>query len=178
MKKWNRMNHQFRIRKEALEDAEEIQYVVQEAFGRQNEAKFVTTMREAKKTVVSLVAIHEQQLVGHILFSEVNITPSPNGFSGVALGPIAVLPSFQRKGIGSHLIHAGLTACRKVNSDVAVVYGSDYYARRSFLSASDYNLLCDGNIEHFWAMELREGALREIRGSWIAYQPEFRIMST
>ncbi len=102
MKKWNRMNYQFRIRKETLEDAEEIRYVVQEAFGQQNEANFVATMREAKKAIVSLVAVHEQQLVGHILFSEVTVTPPPNDFSGVALGPIAVLPDFQRRGSGNN----------------------------------------------------------------------------
>lgn len=86
------------------------------------------------------------------------------------------VPNFQQRGIGSHLIHAGLTTCKKANYDIAVVYGSDYYARRGFIPASNSDLLSDGNTKHFWTMELREGALTEIRGSWIAYQPEFQVI--
>ena len=98
MKRWNRVKHQFQIRKEELGDAKNIGCVIQTAFGRQNEANFVAMMREAKKIVISLVAICEQRLVGHVLFSEVTVTPSPNGFSGIALGPIAVLPGFPTEG--------------------------------------------------------------------------------
>lgn len=54
------MKHQFQIREEKLGDAEDIRCVIQTAFGRQSEANFVAVMCKARKTVVSLVAIHEQ----------------------------------------------------------------------------------------------------------------------
>ena len=166
------------IRKEKSGDAEAIRHVISEAFGRQGEAQVVDMLREAKKPVISLVAICERQLAGHVLFSEVTINPSLPGFSGMCLGPIAVLPRFQKRGIGSQLIREGISECQRADYDIAAVYGGGYYLHHGFSRAGDYGLSCEGNIEYFMAMELREGALAEISGSLVKCRPEFHILDT
>src|SRR5437870_4877238 len=100
------------IRTERQEDGAAIRGVHTRAFGGPTEAKLVQLISERKKALISLVALRDGKLVGHILFSRVTIANSPDTFSGVGLAPVAVLPEFQRKGIGSRLIREGLHQCK------------------------------------------------------------------
>ena len=76
--------------------------------------------------------------VGHILFSRVTIANASAAFNGVGLAPVAVLPKFQRQGIGSKLIRDGLERCRQAGYDAVVVLGDPaYYSRFGFVRAAD-----------------------------------------
>ena len=163
------------IRQERPEDIAAIRHVLEQAFRGSNEANLVEMLREANKATISLVAICEGQLVGHILFSPVTIAPAKAGFNGIGLAPVAVLPEFQKRGIGSSLIREGLEECRRGGYDIVVVLGNPrFYSRFGFLRASDYGLGNEYSAdEHFMAMELRIGALAEVSGM-VKYQPEFK----
>lgn len=162
------------IRYERPEDVAAIRHVHEQAFGGPGEARLVELLREADKAVVSLVAVSDEQIVGHILFSPVTIEPEHVSFNGVGLAPVGVLPEFQNKSIGSDLIRAGLDACKRAGHNVVVVLGhTHYYPRFGFSQASGYGLGNEYNAdEHFMALELREGALAQANGV-VKYQPEF-----
>ena len=164
------------IRAEAREHVLAVRHLHEQAFGgRPNEARLVELLRAAGKAVASLVAVEAMQVVGHVLFSPVTLDPLQAGFNGVGLAPVAVSPAHQRRGLGSRLIRAGLAQCRQVGYGVVVVLGDPrYYARFGFTRASDFGLGNEYHAdEHFMALELKEGALRSLRGM-VKYAPEFK----
>jgi len=163
------------IRKETAEDAAATRHVLEQAFPGPDEADLVEMLRDANKAPISLVATCDGQVVGHILFSPVTIEFAPATLTGVGLAPVAVLPEFQKRGVGSNLIRKGLEECRKAGYDIVVVLGeAGFYARFGFSRAGDHGLGNEyGADEHFMAMELRDGALAEAKGI-VRYQPEFK----
>ena len=152
-----------------------IRRIHEQAFPGPNEARLVDLLRAANKAVVSLTASVEGQVVGHVLFSPVTLEPPRASFNGVGLAPVAVLPHYQRRGVGSALIRAGLEKCQQAGYEAVVVLGDPaYYSRFGFACASDYGLGNDYNAdEHFMALELKAGALRGVRGV-VKYGPEFK----
>ncbi len=163
------------IRSEALEDIPAIHRLNMRAFGdRPNEARLVDLLRAAGKAVLSLVAVSEGEVVGHVLFSLVTLDPPNAGFNGVGLGPVTVSPEFQQQGIGAKLIGEGLDRCRQMGYEIVVVLGDHhYYSRFGFKRASDFGLGNEYHAdEHFMALELKEGALHGLRGM-VKYAPEF-----
>ena len=88
---------------------------------------------------------------------------------------MSVLPEFQRQGIGSKLVTAGLEACRANGHDVVFVLGhTAYYPRFGFSRASDYRIENEYNAgDSFMVIDLKEGVLPLISGM-AKYAPEFR----
>ena len=111
------------IRNETPDDRAAIRDVNERAFGRHDEATLVDMLRSANKAVVSLVALDQGRVVGHILFSAVTVAVAPENFRGLGLGPMSVLPEFQNRGIGSRLVREGLEACKRDGYDAVVVLG-------------------------------------------------------
>jgi putative acetyltransferase len=88
---------------------------------------------------------------------------------------MAVLPEYQRRGIGSQLVKAGLDACRAAGYDIIVVLGHPtYYPRFGFVVASTRGLTCEYPVpaEAFMVVELRAGTLGRAHGL-VRYRPEF-----
>jgi putative acetyltransferase len=153
-----------------------IRLVNEQAFGGAAEANLIDALRERNGCVLSMVAVENSQIVGHILFCLVTIGNADPPFQAVGLGPMAILPSHQRKGIGSQLLKEGLDECRRGGYDVAVVVGhADFYTRFGFVPAKKRNLQCefDAPEDAFMVLELRENALEGIEGL-VRYPPEFR----
>ncbi|MFC1992876.1 GNAT family N-acetyltransferase [Chloroflexota bacterium] len=90
-----------------MEDIQEVHNVNAKAFGREAEAVCVDKMREHGVLTLSLVAVNDEAIVGHIAFSPVEITSEQTNLNGLTLAPVAVLPAYQNKGIGSMLVRAG-----------------------------------------------------------------------
>ena len=161
------------IRCESPEDSSVIHDVETKAFGRSLESDLVDALRKRGVITMSLVALESGQIVGHVLFSPVTFEGEKGLSPVVGLGPVAVLPQFQRKGIGSMLISAGLEECRKTGYEAVVVVGSrTYYQRFGFTTASHFGLRLEGGPpEAFMALVLRPGTLTGEHA--VKYQPEF-----
>jgi len=163
------------IRKETHGDTLAVRYINKQAFGGDVEPDLIDKLRKRQAFVLSLVAVQENQVVGHILFTPVAIESQSASVSAVALGPMSVLPEFQRQEIGSQLIRAGLEELEKDSHEIVVVLGNpDYYPRFGFSPAGRYGINCEFDVpdEVFMALELSEGALGKVSGT-VKYQPEF-----
>jgi putative acetyltransferase len=91
----------------------------------------IEALRTAKALTVSLVADLDDRVIGHIAFSPVTISDGTQNWYG--LGPVSVLPEYQRKGIGKALIREGLSRLKKLNSQGCCVVGHpDYYRKFGF----------------------------------------------
>jgi putative acetyltransferase len=79
---------------------------------------------------LSLVAIRDSEVIGHVVCSKATVGDHP----AVGLGPIAVLPEFQRQGAGDALMHAALAAADALELPLVGLVGStEYYARYGFV---------------------------------------------
>ena len=163
------------IREEQEGEYQEIRQVIVAAFAGDTEANLVELLRGRNKAPVALVAVSDNKIVGHVMFSPVTITLAPKAFRAVGLAPLSVLPEFQRQGIGSMLAREGLEKCAEAGFETAVVLGSHhYYPRFGFSRASLHGLGNEyGADEHFMAMELKEGALDKVSGT-VQYSSEFK----
>ena len=129
------------IRQEKSEDASAIRQVNEKAFEQPQEADVVDQIRANCTNILSLVALQENEIVGHILFSPAVIESVNRQVEGMGLAPMAVLPEYQRQGIGSELIRQGLDILRKRGCTFVIVLGHpDYYPRFGFEPASFYGL--------------------------------------
>jgi putative acetyltransferase len=163
------------IRDESREDAGAIRFVLEQAFGESNEADLVEMLRRRGAITLSLVAVQENEVVGHILFSPVTIESAGSTLNAIGLGPMAVLPPYQRKGIGSQLVRIGLEQCAQAGHEIVVVVGHpEYYPRFGFAPAKQRGIRCEFDVpdDVFMVLELREGAVGG-RGGIVKYQPEF-----
>jgi putative acetyltransferase len=163
------------IRKETPEDIDSIRYINEQAFSQKDEAELIDKLRNCGLVTLSLVAVQAGQIVGHILFSPVTVESEYSSFEAIALGPMAVLPEHQRKGIGSHLVRVGLEECRRLGHEIVVVLGHpDYYPRFGFIPGRTKGIDCEFEApdEAWMVLELWEGALAGRSGT-VKYQPEF-----
>ncbi len=163
------------VRPEQPADLAAIHRVLRQAFAREAEAALVDRLRQRGVSTLSLVAVEAGQVVGHILFTPVTITSSAANSEAVALGPLAVAPARQRRGLGSALVRAGLGRLRRAGHAAVIVLGHpDYYPRFGFKPAQSFGIRWEHPVpdEAFMALELHAGALAG-RGGVVKYQPEF-----
>jgi putative acetyltransferase len=159
------------VRPEAETDFAAIRAVQETAFRRAKEADLVDRLRADGGTVISLVAVKGELVVGHILFSRM---AAP--FRALGLGPIAVMPEYQRAGIGTRLINAGLAEARLGGWEGVFVLGAPAYYRRFGFdprAAAGFSSPYAGS--HFMVMSLREGNLPAKTGE-IAYPAAFSAL--
>ena len=164
------------VRPETEKDHPKVRLINDLAFGRPNEADLVDTLRKSAKPYISLVAMKEREVVGHIFFSPVSIESERTVFTALGLGPMAVLPRYQRQGIGSELVRKGLRECRRINHYIVVVLGHpEYYPRFGFVPASQKGLRCEYDVpdEAFMVAELVPGVLAGRQGL-VKYHPAFK----
>lgn len=163
------------VRTEDLEDRKSVRRVNELAFGRRNEADLVDALRVNAHPYISLVAVIDEQVVGHIFFSPVCVESETGAFTAMGLAPMAVLPGYQNQGIGSQLVREGLKECERLGEDIVVVLGHpNYYPRFGFTPASLKGLRSEYDVpdEVFMVLELREGALGGRRGL-VKYHSKF-----
>ncbi len=117
-------------------------------------------LRKRGRITLSRVLVHEDSIVGQIVFSPVTIESDNATHPAVGLGPMGVLPELQRQNIGSVLLKTGLAECQQAGHEWVVVLGhAEYYPRFGFVPASRYAVGCEYDVpaDVFTALELREG---------------------
>lgn len=130
------MTAEIAIRRETNHDIEAIAEVTVAAFqtlkiSNHTEQFIIETLRAAKVLTVSLVAEVNGRVIGHIAFSPVTISDGTRDWYG--LGPVSVLPEYQRQGIGKALIHEGLSRLRSMYARGCCLVGyPEYYKKFGF----------------------------------------------
>jgi putative acetyltransferase len=164
------MSDQVNIRSEHPDDAAAIDPVLQAAFGRENEAVIVRTVRSSTGYIpeLSLVADLDGQVVGHILLSAIEIQTPTGSVPSLALAPVAVHPDWQNRGIGSALVREGLNAAGRLGHTSVIVLGHPgFYRRFGFRPAAHRGIQPPFPVpkEAFLVLELAAGALTHVRGT-------------
>ena len=130
------MNPKIVIRSETDTDVSAITEVTVAAFktleiSNHTEQFIIAALRAAKALTVSLVAEVDGRVIGHIAFSPVTISDGTQNWYG--LGPVSVLPAYQRQGIGKALIREGLSRLKEMNAQGCCLVGHpDYYSKFGF----------------------------------------------
>ena len=148
------------VRREGEADVAAIHDLNVAAFdGRDEEADLVDALRDSGDLVLSLVAVDQTEVVGHIGFSRVTIETERGPEGGIALAPVGVHPQRQGVGIGRRLIETGLEELRRLDESVVLVVGNPlYYSRFGFSTelAEEYPCVYSGGS--FMALHLGETA--------------------
>ncbi|WP_425613793.1 GNAT family N-acetyltransferase [Anatilimnocola sp. NA78] len=153
------------IRAEQPEDSLAIDEVVRKAFGQEDEATLVRALRELGLNLLSLVAISQGGIVGHLLFTRLPIVSDDRIWNAVALAPLAVVPAKQRMGVGSGLMQVGLQQLKEQGERIVVVLGHEhYYTRFGFTAAAAEPLSGPFRGPSWMALELAPGALQGVAG--------------
>lgn len=124
------------VRAETPADHDAIRKVNDEAFGDPIDAKLVDAIRASDRFVpeLSLVAVSEGQTVGHVISSYVDLVPGKRRV--LQVGPLAVLPSHQRRGIGTALMHETIRVAEERGEPLLLIEGNPaYYERFGFARA-------------------------------------------
>jgi putative acetyltransferase len=156
------------IRDEAPLDAAAVRALQQAAFGRATEAQLVDALREDRSSVISLVAVTTDEIAGHVMFSRMTAS-----FRALGLGPVAVLPDRQRKGIGGRLIRAGLARAKADGWEGVFVVGDPrYYEQFGFNAEKAEGFRSPYAGPYLMVLALSPGNLPATTGS-IEYAPAF-----
>ena len=173
------MLHQILIRQETPHDYEKVFKINTNTFKQENEAKLVDALRKNKAVFVpklSLVAIKDNTIVGHILFTKIHIQDKQgNQTQSLALAPMAVVPELQKMGIGSLLVKKGLEIAQQLQFKSVVVLGhKHYYPKFGFKPSILWNIKPPFKVPEdvFMAIELEKNGLMNTSGT-VIYPKEF-----
>ena len=156
------------IRKEQPTDIKQIEDLYIKAFDSDAEAKLVSALRDSGVPSISLVYEEGKEIIGHILFTQVELVGDDSGIRIMGLAPMGVLPGDQYRGIGSSLVEAGLDECKSEGCDAAVVLGyTTFYPRFGFVPSERFDITTEFDVpaEVFMMQELKPGALKGKSGT-------------
>lgn len=148
------------IRPETPADVEAIDDLTGAAFAPMpfsagNEAECIRRLRADGDLTLSLVAVVDAGVAGHVAFSPVFFDGRPTAWFG--LGPVAVRPGLQRTGIGSALIREGLSRLTRSGARGCVLIGDPGYYHR-------FGFIADGRLTY------RDLDARYVQ--WLAFGPD------
>ena len=171
------------VREEEKKDYRRVEEITREAFsypgrierggiGCPYEHWMVNELRKRDGILpLSLVAVEQsegtEELVGHIICSKAEVR-TENGIVPVLnMGPISVLPEYQRCGVGKALIYAMIKKAKKLGYGAILFFGRpEYYPQFGFKEASMFGVTDSegNNYPSFMGMELIPGYLKEAKG--------------
>jgi putative acetyltransferase len=147
-----------RIRAERPSDLQAIREINEQAFGQKLEADLVDTIRASDRFVpaLSLVAEDGDELVGHVLLSYVDLEPGSHRI--LQLGPLAVRPPQQRRGVGTALMTEALRLAEERAEPMVMIEGDPaYYGRFGFRRSQELGIEAPLRVEakYFMVCTLR-----------------------
>jgi predicted N-acetyltransferase YhbS len=165
------------IRNTAKGDYESTENLTREAFWNLynpgcSEHFILHKLRERKSYVeeLDLIAIHKGELVGHIISTKAKVIDAKgNEHQVLCVGPFAVSPNLQGKGIGAKLIKQSITKAYEMGFSGMILFGNpNYYSRFGFVNAQQFEITTkDGqNFDPFMALELGENRLSNVKGTF------------
>jgi putative acetyltransferase len=160
------------IRETRNADLKNILLIEREAFTSDKEANLAMTLLAdlTAKPVLSLMAFIEGQPVGHILLSKARLLGSSREVVVSFLAPLAVVPMFQRRGVGGRLVKEGLERLSNSGVDLVFVVGyPGYYPRHGFAQADKLGFetpypIPEEHAEAWMVCELRSGLIESVSG--------------
>ena len=175
------MSDEIGIRAATATDAEAVDTIIRAAFagtefGHQGEAELVRMIEADGDALVSLVAERGGAIVGHMLFSRMEVEADGAALVGAGLAPVSVVPGLQGQGIGAALIRAGLEKLREQGVGISFVLGHEgYYPRFGYSPGLAARFASPFAGPHFMAMMLDSGAAWPLGGR-AEYAPAFGRM--
>ena len=169
------------IRLEEAQDYREVEMVARAAFYRDERIKeigvgctehyMIHELRNSEGIKdLSFVAIVNEKIVGHVIYSYSYILKDDGKkVETLNLGPLSVLPEFQKQGIGSMLMHFSINKARELGYGAIIFFGHPtYYPRCGFVEAKNFGVTTawGANFPAFMAMELIQGYLKEAQGKY------------
>lgn len=130
-------------------------------------------LRKSKSYIkeLDLVAFCNDQIVGHIISTKAKVVDSlTKEYEVLCVGPLSVLPDFQKKGIGGKLMKESIKISRRLGFRGMILFGNpDYYHRFGFRNAKEFDITTKDyqNFEPFMVLELFENALTQVKGKFI-----------
>lgn len=130
-------------------------------------------LRKSKSYIkdLDLIAICDDQIVGHIISTKARVVDSQNKeYEVLCVGPLSVLPDFQKQGIGEKLMKESIKIAKRLGFRGMILFGNpDYYHRFGFRNAKEFEITTKDyqNFEPFMALELFKNALNDVKGNFI-----------
>jgi len=160
------------IREATESDLADVLNVEKEAFGYDKEANLVKDLLSdpSARPLYSLLSFHDEEAVGHILFTSARLEKAQKGVSLSILAPLAVIPGFQKQGIGGKLIDSGLRHLTSSGVDLVFVLGHpDYYPRYGFKPAGVRGFeapypIPEEHADAWMVQELHKGVIGGVSG--------------
>jgi predicted N-acetyltransferase YhbS len=173
---------EIKVRQEKPADYSEVFNIIKDAFKSEaisdgTEQYLVERLRKSDSFIpeLSLVALVNDKIVGHILLTKIKIENKNESFDSLALAPVSVKPNFQKMGIGEKLIKASHKKAIELGYQSIVLLGHEkYYPRFGYKKASNYNIKIpfDAPDENCMAIELVKEGLKNVNGK-VIYSPAF-----
>lgn len=156
------------IREENESDYTAIKNVNDKAFNQPQEGIVIGKIRNSGSPFISLVAEIDKKIVGHVFFSPAEIENNGEKITGMGLAPVAVLPGYQKQGIGKMLINEGIHLIKKQSIPFIIVLGHEhYYPKFGFETASKYGIKCQWQgipDEAFMILLLDKAKMKNVHG--------------
>ncbi|MGN1100555.1 MAG: GNAT family N-acetyltransferase [Huintestinicola sp.] len=158
------------IRNETENDHREVETLIREAFWNLNfpgcDEHFLSHILRSHKDFIpelDLVAELDGRIIGSVMYTKSRLTDeSGNTKESLTFGPLAVLPEFQRKGVGKAILERSFEIAKSLGYEVIVIFGSPAnYVARGFKSSKKFNISLEGDFfpTAMLVKELNEGVL-------------------
>ena len=160
------------IRKSKQTDIDKIAKLMHVSFSSEAESNLVKKLFSGEDILVNLVYQSSDQILGNIIISKIKMHPDVGLFCG-GVGPLAVRPSHQFKGIGSQLMKAAIIECSNLGVDALFVLGDPNYYKRFNFEVS--KIRSDYNAKNFQELQLTGNCLNDLQAK-ISYADAFSIV--
>lgn len=173
---------EIKLRQETIADWKAVESVIEAAFEKeiysdQQEHFLVERLRQSAAFIpeLSIVAVIENKIVGHILLTKIEIKNETKSFPSLALAPVAVHPKLQHKGIGGQLIRMAHQQAKSLGHTSIILLGhEDYYPKFGYERTSKYGIQLpfEAPEANCMVIELVENALQGVSGT-VVYSKAF-----